>query len=227
MDTKSREQLKATERTRVKRFPGRGHYDRATINQILDAAPLAHIAFDNNGPAILPMVFWRIDDHVYFHGSKRNRMFAALSASKQCCLVASLIDGFVLARAALHHSVNYRSVVIYGEAEEVTDDDAKLNAMKRLIGRFYPGRWEQIRPPSPEEFESLRVFRLPIQEASAKIRTGFPVPYEEDFGIPVWAGIIPVGFKLGQPELDPHSRPDTPTQDLGHLATMLGASVES
>jgi nitroimidazol reductase NimA-like FMN-containing flavoprotein (pyridoxamine 5'-phosphate oxidase superfamily) len=227
METKSAEQPKPSGRTRVKRFPLRGHYDRVTINQILDAAPLAHIAFDNQGPAILPMVFWRIEDHVYFHGSKRNRMFAALRASKQCCLVASLIDGFVLARAALHHSVNYRSVVIYGEAEEITDDDAKLNAMKGLIGRFYPGRWEQIRPPSPEEFDSLTAFRLPIEEASAKIRTGFPVPYEEDFGIPVWAGVIPVAPKLGQPQLDPHSPPDTPPQDLTHLAKMLGASLES
>jgi len=223
---KPAEELKASARTRLKRFSVRGRFDRDTINQILDAAPMAHIGFDHQGPAVLPMVFWRTGNYVYFHGSSKNRMFAALSDSRQCCFVVSLIDAFVLARAALHHSVNYRSVVIYGEAEEVKEADAKLNALKGLIGRFYPGRWEHIRPPSPQEFVSVRVFRLPIDEASAKIRSGFPTPYEEDFGIPVWAGIVPVGIKLGAPQLDPNSPPDTPTEDLSNLVRMLGASSE-
>jgi len=223
----SAEKLKVSERTRLKRFSARGDFNRATINEILDAAPLAHVGFDHRGPAVLPMVFWRTGDFVYFHGSSKNRMFDSLSTSGQCCFVASLIDAFVLARAALHHSVNYRSVVIYGTTEEIKDPDAKLEALKNLIGRFYPNRWEHIRPPSPQEFLSVRVFRLPIEEASAKIRTGFPNPYEEDFGIPVWAGIVPVGMTLGPPQLDPNSAPDTPAEDLSHLAAILGAVIET
>ncbi len=223
----SGEELKPSERTRLKRFSARGRFDRATINAILDAAPMAHIGFDYKGPAVLPMIFWRKENHVYFHGSSKNRMFEALSRSPQCCFVASLIDAFVLARAAIHHSVNYRSVVIYGAAEELKEPAAKLEGLRGLIERFYPGRWDQIRPPSPQEFVSVRVFRLPIEEASAKIRTGFPTPYAEDFGIPVWAGIVPLSTSIGPLQLDPNSAPDTPPQDISHLASLLGASIKT
>ncbi len=216
--------LKATDRTRLKRFANRGSFERATIYEILDAAPMAHVGFDYHGPAVLPMVFWRTGDYVYFHGSAKNRMFKALAESPRCCFVASLIDAFVLARAALHHSVNYRSVVIYGSAEEVAEPEQKLEALKHLIERFYANRWEQIRPPSRQEFVSVRVFRLPIEEASAKVRSGFPNPYEEDFGIPVWAGVVPLETRLGTPQLDPNSAPDTPSPDLSRLATILGAA---
>src|SRR5687767_7494649 len=205
MKKRAGEQLGITKRTRLRRFAIRGHFDRATINAILDAAPLAHVAFDHHGPAILPMVFWRKGNYVHFHGSAGNRMFDALRQTPQCCFVATLVDAFVLARAALHHSVNYRSVMIYGAAEEVTEAGEKLDALKSLIERFYPGRWEKIRAPSPAEFLSVRVFRLPIEEASAKIRSGFPTPYAEDFGIPVWAGIAPVKISLAEPQRDPNS----------------------
>jgi hypothetical protein len=141
--------------------------------------------------------------------------------------VVSLVDAFVLARGVLHHSVNYRSVVIYGKAHEVKDAERKLGALKALIGRFYPGRWEHIRPPSPQEFASVRVFRLAIEEASAKIRSGFPTPYKEDFGIPIWAGVVPIEIKLGKPQLDSNSAPDTPAVDISHLAEILGASIET
>lgn len=221
MDSGPTQRLNPTERTRLKRFPARGRFERATINEILDAAVVAHLGFDWHGPAVLPMVFWRTGNHVYFHGSAKNRMFNALSSAPQCCFVASVVDAFVLARAALHHSVNYRSVVIYGRVEEITEPGPKLEALKGLIGRFYPGRWEHIRPPSPAEFASVRVFRLAIEEASAKIRSGFPTPYAEDFGIPVWAGVVPLEIGLGQPQLDPNSAPDTPPPDLGQLAKML------
>lgn len=215
------ETLEVTDRTRLHRFPARGHFDRATIDSILDQAPLAHIGFDDVTPSVVPMVFWRGDDHVYFHGSASNRMLGALTAGSQCCLVVTLIDAFVAARAALHHSVNYRSVVIYGEAEEVSAPDEKLAALRGLIERFYPGRWAHIRPPSPEEFAMVRVLRLPIKEASAKIRDGFPMPYPEDFGMPVWAGVIPVGVALGAPQIDPNCAPDTQTADFSHLERML------
>jgi uncharacterized protein len=219
--------LEPTERTKLKRFPVRGKFDRATINGILDSTPIGHMAFNHRGPALLPMVFRRTNNHVYFHGSAKNRMFTSLAEIRQCCFVATRIDSFVLARAALHHSVNYRSVVIYGEAEEVSDPVAKLAALKALIGRFYPGRWEHIRAPSPGEFASVRVFRLPIEEASAKIRSGFPTPYAEDFGIPVWAGIVPLELRLGEPMIDPNSRGDEAPQDLTQLARALGITANS
>jgi nitroimidazol reductase NimA-like FMN-containing flavoprotein (pyridoxamine 5'-phosphate oxidase superfamily) len=173
------------------------------------------------------MVFWRTGNHVYFHGSAKNRMFNALANVRQCCFVATRIDAFVLARAALHHSVNYRSVVIYGEAQEVCEPELKLDALKTLIGRFYPGRWERIRAPSPGEFAAVRVFRLPIEEVSAKIRSGFPTPYAEDFGIPVWAGVVPLELRLGEPRRDPNGRANETPEDLTQLALALGISADA
>jgi nitroimidazol reductase NimA-like FMN-containing flavoprotein (pyridoxamine 5'-phosphate oxidase superfamily) len=226
-DEALKDKLEATERTRLRRFPVRGQFDRVTINSILDITPIGHIGFNHSGPAVLPMVFWRTGNHVYFHGSAKNRMFNALANVRQCCFVATRIDAFVLARAALHHSVNYRSVVIYGEAQEVCEPELKLDALKTLIGRFYPGRWERIRAPSPGEFAAVRVFRLPIEEVSAKIRSGFPTPYAEDFGIPVWAGVVPLELRLGEPRRDPNGRANETPEDLTQLALALGISADA
>ena len=159
--------------------------------------------------------------------ARRSQLLSPTVTSRSPTFVTSLIDAFVLARAAIHHSVNYRSVVIYGAAEELKESAAKLEGLRGLIERFYPGRWDQIRPPSPQEFISVRVFRLPVEEASAKIRTGFPTPYAEDFGIPVWAGIVPISTSIGPPQLDPNSAPDTPPKDITHLATILRASIKT
>ncbi len=221
MDATETGKLEVTKRTKLRRFPVRGRFDKGTIYKILDATPLAHIGFQGETPSVLPTVFWRDGDHVYFHGSAKNRMLGAMSTATSCCLAVTILDGFVAARAALHHSVNYRSVIIYGDAEEVADDDRKLTALKGLIERFYPGRWENIRLPSPDEFAAVRVFKVPIVEASAKVRSGFPTPYPEDFGIPVWAGIIPVKMELGPPQLDPNSDPNTQMHDPSHLRNML------
>ena len=213
--------LSRTARTKLKRFPGRGDFDTRTIYEILDKAVVAHIGFNNQTPAVLPIVFWRTGDHVYFHGSAKNRMMGAMEMEGQCCFVATILDAFVAARAALHHSVNYRSVIIYGEPLDVIDPVEKLDALKNLIGRFYPGRWDHIRPPNEAEFAMVRVMKLPIAEASAKIRAGFPTPYPEDFGIPVWAGVIPVKTGLGEPMIDPNSAPDTPMEDLSRLEALV------
>ncbi len=215
--------LAMTPRTRLRRFPDRGRFDKESIFAILDKAPMAHIAFKSESPAVLPVVFWRTGDYVYFHGATRNRINSALSMEGQCCFVATLLDGFVAARAALHHSVNYRSVIIYGEAEDVADPTAKLDSLKQLIERFYPGRWSKIRPPSDAEFAMVRVFRLAIKEASAKIRSGFPTPYPEDFGIPVWAGVIPVETNLGTPRIDPNSAPEIPIEDFTRLQQIVAS----
>ena len=229
MESEGADKLEKTNRTKLRRFPLRGKFDKKTIFAILDKAPIAHIAFQFDTPAILPMAFWRDDGHVYFHGSATKRMFGAIATNRQCCFEVTLLDGFVAARAALHHSVNYRSVIIYGAAEEVIDRHDRLDALKGLIERFYPGRWAHIRPPSASELSAVRIFRLPISEASAKIRDGFPTPYQEDFGIPVWAGVIPVEAKLGTPRIDPNCAPGTPQADfsrLQQLVSMGGAEAE-
>ena len=222
-----RKKLEPTARTTLRRFPVRGSFDRATVYGILDKAPIVHIGFNKDGaPAMLPMAFWRRDDHLYFHGAAKNRMFGAVTGAPDICVTATLIDGFVAARAALHHSMNYRSVIIYGRAEEVADPVEKLNALRGIIERFYPERWERIRQPSEREFNSVSVYRVPIEEASAKTRTGFPAPYPEEFGREVWAGIVPVQMTLGAPQMDPNTDPKTtPPQDMSRLEAMIGNSA--
>jgi uncharacterized protein len=227
MPEAAQEKLATTGRTKLRRFPVRGSFDTTTVYAILDKAPIAHIGFTKDGtPAMLPMVFWRRDDHIYFHGAAKNRMFGAVTEDPDVCVTATLIDGFVAARAALHHSMNYRSVIIYGRAEEVADPVEKLAALRGLIERFYPERWDKIRQPSPREFQSVSVYRLPIHEASAKIRSGFPAPYPEDFGREVWAGFIPVQMTLGAPQMDPNSDPaTTPPQDMSRLEAVMASTI--
>lgn len=218
--------LEVTARTRIRRFPPRGHHDKRTIWGILDKAVVAHIGFTKDDtPAMLPMIFFRKGDHVYFHGAQKNRMFGSFTDHPQVCLTATVIDGFVAARAALHHSMNYRSVIIYGTVEEVADPVEKLDALKGLIERFYPNRWDKIRRPSESEFSRVSVYRLPIQEASAKIRNAFPPPMPEEMDINVWAGVVPIETRIGVPILDPHSNPDTAlNQDFSRIAEILRPS---
>ncbi len=218
--------LEVTARTKIRRFPPRGHHDKRTIWSILDKAIVAHIGFTKDEtPAMLPMIFFRKDDHVYFHGAQKNRMFGSFTGNPQVCLTATVIDGFVAARAALHHSMNYRSVIIYGTVEEVDDPVEKLDALKNLIERFYPNRWDKIRRPSESEFSRVSVYRLPIQEASAKIRNAFPPPMPEEMDINVWAGVVPIETRIGVPVLDPHSNPDTAlNQDFSRIADILRPS---
>lgn len=215
-----------TPRTKVRRFPPRGHFDKKTIWGILDKAIVAHIGFTNDGsPAMLPMMFFRNGDYVYFHGAARNRMFGAFPENPEVCFTATVIDGFVMARAALHHSMNYRSVIIYGTVEHVEDPEEKLGALKNLIERFYPNRWNKIRPPSVTEFARVGVYRLPIREVSAKIRNAFPPPVPDEMDRQVWTGVMPIETRLGIPTLDPHSNPETALyQDFSRIAEILKPS---
>ena len=217
------DRVEVTERTRVRRFPPRGHYDKATIWGILDKALVGHLAFIKDGlPAMLPMMFFRTEEHVYFHGAAKNRMFGALAEQPEACFTATVIDGFVAARAALHHSMNYRSVIIYGAVEEVVEPVAKMAALQGLIERFYPKRWDKIRRPSESEFNRVGVFRLPIAEASAKVRNAFPAPVPDEMGLPVWAGVVPLETRMGVPLLDAHSDPDLSLQqDFSRIAEVL------
>jgi nitroimidazol reductase NimA-like FMN-containing flavoprotein (pyridoxamine 5'-phosphate oxidase superfamily) len=191
-------------RTRIQRVPARAVYDRADIDAILDAAPVAHLAFALDGqPYAIPTLHARIGEHVYFHGSAASRMIRALTAGAPACLTVTLLDGLVLARSAFHHSVNYRSVVVLGNARPVEGADERLAALRAFTERLVPGRWGEVRPPSPSELKGTRVLALPLDESSAKVRDGFPVDDEQDYALPVWAGVIPLRIAAGAPRPDP------------------------
>ncbi len=191
--------MKATEKTRVRRIPKRGHYDRETINAILDEGFICHVGFVADGqPFVIPTGYARVGNELYIHGSAASRMLRELSKGVEVCVTVTLLDGLVLARSAFHHSMNYRSVVILGRAELVTDADEKNKALKALTEHFVPGRWNDVRWPTELELKATGVLKLPITEASAKIRTGDPVDDNEDYSMEVWAGVIPLNLVAGE-----------------------------
>ncbi|MBV9217204.1 MAG: pyridoxamine 5'-phosphate oxidase family protein, partial [Acidobacteria bacterium] len=178
-----------TDRTRIRRLPKRGAYDRDTINAILDEAFICHIGFVSDGqPYVIPTGFARVDDTLYIHGSSASRMLRDLSQGIEVCVTVTLIDGLVLARSAFHHSMNYRSVVILGNAQQVTDAKEKENALFAFSEHVVPGRWAEVRLPTDLELKATSVLKLAITEASAKIRSGGPVDDDEDYDLSVWAG---------------------------------------
>jgi uncharacterized protein len=192
-----------TEKTRLRRLPKRGNFDRDTINAILDEAFICHVGFVTDGqPYVIPTGFGRVGDQLYIHGSSASRMLRSLSEGIDVCVTVTLIDGLVIARSAFHHSVNYRSVVILGKAELVTDLDEKNVALEAITNHFVPGRWPDVRWPNELELKATSVLRLPIEEASAKIRTGDPIDDEEDYAMNTWAGVLPLELKPGTPTDD-------------------------
>lgn len=189
-----------TDRTKVKRLPARGAYDRETIYPILDEAFICHVGFAIDGqPYVIPTGFARIGDDLYIHGSSASRMLRNLAQGIDVCVTVTLIDGLVLARSAFHHSVNYRSVVILGKAELVQDAAEKEKALEAFTEHIIPGRWAEIRWPNELELKGTSVLKLPIEEASAKIRTGDPKDDEEDYAMDVWAGVLPLNIQPGTP----------------------------
>lgn len=196
-------QSNSSKRTTVKRIPNRGHYDRETINAILDEAIICHVGFAVDGqPYVIPTGFARVDDVIYIHGSAASRMLRELSKGIDVCVTVTILDGLVLARSAFHHSMNYRSVVVLGNAELGTDETEKMAALEALTDHFVPHRWRDVRPPTPLEMKATGVLELPISEASAKIRTGPPVDDDADYAIDVWAGVIPITLQQGEPIKD-------------------------
>jgi len=193
-----------TARTQVKRLPKRGQYDRETIHGILDEGFICHVGFVHEGsPVVIPTGYARSGDRLYFHGSAASRMLRTLDQGVQVCLTVTLLDGLVLARSAFHHSMNYRSVVIFGTAKAVTDEAEKSEALRLFTEHVVPGRWEQIRWPTAQELKATTVLSLPIEEASAKVRTGPPLDDEEDYAMTVWAGVLPLKLTKGAPVADP------------------------
>jgi len=198
-----------TERTTVKRLPKRGAYDRDTINAILDEAFICHVGFVVDGqPYVIPTGFARVGNDVYIHGSAASRMLRNVSESIDVCVTVTVVDGLVLARSAFHHSINYRSVVILGKAEMVTDKDEKNKALEAFTEHVIPGRWAEVRWPTDLELKATTVLRLPISEASAKIRTGPPIDDEEDYAMNVWAGVLPLDLMSSPPVADPRLDPN-------------------
>ena len=192
-----------TGRTKVKRLPDRGRYDRETIYPILDEAFICHVGYVFEGqPYVIPTGFARIGDDLYLHGSSASRMLRNLSKGIDVCVTVTLVDGLVLARSAFHHSINYRSVVILGKAQLVEDIDEKNRALEAFTEHVVPGRWADVRWPTELELKATTVLRLPIEEASAKIRTGDPKDDEEDYAMDVWAGVLPLSLQTGEPVAD-------------------------
>ena len=192
-----------TEKTRLKRLPKRGAYDRETINAILAEAFICHVGFAVDGqPYVIPTGFARIGDELYIHGSAASRMLRSIAEGIDVCVTVTLIDGLVLARSAFHHSINYRSVVILGKAEMVTDTDEKNKALEAFTEHVVPGRWAEVRWPTELELKATTVRRLPSNDASTNIRTGPPIDDEEDYAMNVWAGVLPLELIPGEPVAD-------------------------
>ena len=191
-----------TDKTRLRRLPERGSYDEATIYGILDAMPMCHVAYLYDGkPAIVPTLQWREDNRVYWHGSTGANSNLH-GADTEVCMNVCIFDGLVLARSAFFHSANYRSATIFGEAQAITDHAAKEQHLKTFLEALYPGRWGKLRPVTAKEVRATSVLSLEISEASAKARSGPPGDEEEDYGVNVWAGVLPITQRIGVAEPD-------------------------
>ena len=194
-----------SDRTQVHRHPERAEYDRDAILRILDEALICHVAWidPDNGPRVLPTIHARIGDTLYVHGSRAGRPWQALRDGVQVCVAATIVDGLVLARSAFNHSMNYRSVVVYGRAREVTDPDEMEGVARAITEHVAPGREAEARMPTEDEFRQTLMLAVPITEASAKFRTGPPKDDEGDLSLPLWAGVLPLRVTHDEPVASP------------------------
>jgi uncharacterized protein len=196
--------MKPTDRSQLRRLPKRGSHELKTIHEILDAGFLAHVGFNVSGqPFVIPTLFGRAGETLYLHGSAASRMLRELSTGVPACVTVTLVDGLVLARSAFHHSMNYRSVVAFGTARKIEDPIQKTEALRVVSDHLIAGRWEDVRAPYEQELKATSVLEFAMEEASAKIRSGPPVDDEEDYALPMWAGVLPLTIRSGQPVPDP------------------------
>lgn len=192
-----------TERTKVRRLADRGRYDRDTINEILDEGLVCHLGFAVDGrPWVMPTTYARIDDRLYVHGAPANFALKTLSSGIEACVTVTLLDGLVLARSAFHHSMNYRSVMLFGRAERVDDEQEQFNSMVAIVEHLVPGRSTDTRLPTPEELRKTLIVRLPLDECSAKVRTGGPIDDADDMDLGFWAGVLPLTITPAVPVPD-------------------------
>jgi uncharacterized protein len=200
-----------TKRTTLKRLPKRAFYQRKIIYAILDEGFICHVGFVDKGhPVVIPTAYGRVAEMLYIHGSAASRMLRSLAGGIPVCVTVTLVDGLVLARSVFHHSMNYRSVVIFGTAILVSDKKEKLRALRSFSEHVLPGRWADVREPNKAELKQTLVLRIPLKEASAKIRSGAPVDEESDYNLPVWAGELPLRIVPGTPIRDPRSEFEVP-----------------
>jgi len=194
-----------SERAQVHRHPERGHYDRDVIDRILDEALICHISWTDpdGGPRLLPTIHARVGDTLYVHGSRAGRPWKAVRDDAEVCIAATIVDGIVLARSAFNHSMNYRSVVLFGRTREVTDPDELRIVARAITEHVAPGREDDARMPTDEEYRQTLLLAVPIDEASAKVRTGPPKDEEEDMDLPIWAGVLPLSTVAGAPDPSP------------------------
>ena len=193
-----------TNRTNLKRLPKRGHFDRDTVYGILDEGFICHVGFVVDGqPFVIPTGYARVDDKLFIHGSQASRMLRSLSGGVDACVTVTLVDGLVLARSAFHHSINYRSVVVFGRATLVDNVEEKKAALFAFSEQVVRGRWNDVRQPTESELKQTTVLSLPLLEVSAKVRTGPPIDDEEDYSLPIWAGVVPLRLVADSPISDP------------------------
>jgi nitroimidazol reductase NimA-like FMN-containing flavoprotein (pyridoxamine 5'-phosphate oxidase superfamily) len=203
-------QFTPTQRTTIHRMPKRAAYDRVVVEAILDEGLYCHLGFTVDGqPYVIPTIHARVDDRLYVHGSSASRMLRSLKTGVPMCVTVTILDGLVFARSAFHHSVNYRSVVVLGVALEVTDPQEKYDALKAVVDHVAPNRWDDVRRPTEQELKATSVLRLPLEEVSAKIRTGPPLDDEEDYLLPCWAGELPLRLTPQVPLPDPRLPSET------------------
>ncbi len=192
--------MNLTKRTELRRFPNRGSHDWATINQILDAGFLAHVGFCVEGqPFVIPTLYGRDGERLYLHGSAVSRILRELETGIPACVTVTLVDGLVLSRSAFDHSMNYRSVVAFGTARKVVDPEQKIRSLRVISEHLIVGRWVEVRGPSDKELKATTVLEFSIEEASSKVRSGPPLDDESDYGLPVWAGVLPLEIKSRPP----------------------------
>ena len=192
--------MRLTKRSQLRRLPNRGSHEPGIINSILDAAFLAHVGFQAKGqPFVIPTLYGREGDRLYLHGSGASRMLGELGTGMPACVTVTLVDGLVLARSAFHHSMNYRSVIAFGTARKIAEPTQKTRALRIISEHLIAGRWNDVRGPSEKELKATAVLKFSIEEASAKIRQGPPLDDEEDYSLPVWAGVLPLKLEAKTP----------------------------
>ncbi|MBS0364344.1 MAG: pyridoxamine 5'-phosphate oxidase family protein [Proteobacteria bacterium] len=215
----------ATPRTRVRRLPKRAVYDKAQVHAILDEGVVCHMGFSHqNLPYVIPTLYGRVGDTLYMHGSGASRTLKTMAEGIDVCVTVTLLDAYVLARSAFHHSMNYRSVVVLGRARPVREEGPKLAALQAITDHIVPGRWDEVRGPNALEMKQTLVLELPLTEVSAKVRTGPPVDDEEDYALPVWAGIVPVHSTVTQSIPDERLLAGAPQFDVRRLARRARAT---
>jgi nitroimidazol reductase NimA-like FMN-containing flavoprotein (pyridoxamine 5'-phosphate oxidase superfamily) len=220
MSMSSERPLSPTPRTTLHRLRERGRLDRADLDAVIEAGLVCHLGVVIDGvPVVLPTGYGRIGEHLFLHGSSANRSLLA-AAGQQVCVTITLLDGLVCARAVFHHSMNYRSAVIFGTARLVEDPEEKLAALEAVTNHLVPDRWDHARTPSRKELAATAVIALPLDEASVKVRSGGPKDDEEDYDSGIWAGVLPAALGFGPAEPDPALTGDVPVPD--HIAALAG-----